>query len=100
MIPANAREPTWGSTIKEEGTGMSSPKLVIARNTGTRRTHCALCNKRRDFALGLELFRIDTLELVCLLCGREHAPELVALLALSWSAQSFTREAHLSQALT
>lgn len=77
---------------------MSSPKLVIARNTGIRRTHCALCNKQRDFSLGLELFRIDTLELVCLLCGREHAPELVALLALSWSAQSFAREAHLTQA--
>jgi hypothetical protein len=68
------------------------PKLVIGRNTGTRRTYCSLCNKRREFSLGLELFRIDTLELVCLLCGREHAPELVTLLALGWSAQSYAQE--------
>ena len=54
----------------EEIIGMSAPKLVIARNTGVRRTYCALCTKRRDFSLGLELFRIDTFELVCLLCGR------------------------------
>jgi hypothetical protein len=44
------------------------------------------------------LFRIDTFELVCLLCGREHAPELVALLALGWSAQYFSRDEHLAQA--
>jgi len=68
------------------------PKLVIGRNTGTRRAYCSLCNKRREFSLGLELFRIDTLELVCLLCGREHAPELVTLLALGWSAQSYAEE--------
>jgi hypothetical protein len=77
---------------------MSAPKLVITRNTGTRRAYCALCNKRRDFSLGLELFRIDTFELVCLLCGREHAPELVALLALGWSAHSFAREEQQAQA--
>ena len=78
---------------------MSTTKLVIARNTGTRRTYCSLCNKRRDFSLGLELFRVDTFELVCLLCGREHAPELVALLALGWSAQHFARDAHLARHL-
>jgi hypothetical protein len=77
---------------------MSAPNLVITRNTGTRRAYCALCNKRRDFSLGLELFRIDTFELVCLLCGREHAPELVALLALGWSAHSFAREEQQAQA--
>lgn len=78
---------------------MSAPTLVIARNTGVRRADCALCNKRRDFSLGLELFRIDTFELVCLLCGREHAPELVALLALGWSAHSFAWEEQQAQAL-
>jgi hypothetical protein len=78
---------------------MNAPKLAIARNTGTTRTYCALCTKRRDFSLGLELFRIDTFELVCLLCGREHAPELVALLALGWSAHSFSQEEEHVQAL-
>jgi hypothetical protein len=73
---------------------MGTTRLAIARNTGTRRAYCALCNKRRDFSLGLELFRIDTFELVCLLCGREQAPELVALLALGWSAQHFARDEH------
>ena len=76
---------------------MSTTKLVIARNTGTRRTYCALCNQQRNFSLGLELFRIDTFELVCLFCGREHAPELVALLALGRSAQHFARDEHLAQ---
>ncbi len=76
---------------------MDVPKLVIARNTGTRRGYCALCNKRRDFSVGLELFRLDTFELVCLLCGREHAPELVALLALGWSAHHFAREERFTQ---
>lgn len=71
---------------------MDVPRLVIARNTGVRKTYCSLCNKRRDFSLGLELFRFDTYELVCLLCGREHAPELVSLLALGWSAQNFAHE--------
>ena len=71
---------------------MSAPRLVIARNTGTRRALCALCNKRRDFALGLELFSIDTLELVCWVCGQEYAPELVGLLSLGWSANSFAWE--------
>jgi hypothetical protein len=78
---------------------MSTPKLVIARNTGTRRTYCALCNKQRDFSLGLELFRIDTFELVCGLCGREHAPELVALLTLGKTAQHFTRDEYLARTL-
>ena len=78
---------------------MDIPKLVIGRNTGISRAYCAICNKRRDFSLGLELFRLDTYELVCLLCGREHAPELVALLALSWTAQSFARESQLREIL-
>lgn len=78
---------------------MDAPRLVIARNTGVRRAYCALCNKRRDFSLGLELFRFDTFELVCLLCGREHAPELVALMALGWTAQNYARETQLREIL-
>lgn len=62
---------------------MSMPRLVIARNPSTRRALCALCNQRRDFAIGLELFRIDTLELVCQSCGQQVAPDMVALLTLS-----------------
>ncbi len=62
---------------------MNTPRLIIARNTGTRQTLCALCNQPRNFALGPELFRIDTLELVCRHCGKEQAPDLVALLMLS-----------------
>lgn len=61
---------------------MDIPRLVIARNTGVRRTLCAVCNQASDFALGPELFRIDTLELVCQPCGWKQAPDLVALLAL------------------
>ncbi len=71
---------------------MGIPNLIIARNTGTRRTFCAMCNESRDFSVGLELFRIDTFELVCLICGQKHAPELVALLALGWLAQNFAQE--------
>lgn len=67
---------------------MEPPRLVIARNTGIRRAFCALCNQCRDFAIGLELFRIDTLELVCGECGQKHAPEMVDLLALGWSVNS------------
>jgi hypothetical protein len=78
---------------------MSTTKLVIARNTGTRRTYCALCNQQRDFSLGLELFRIDTFELICLHCGQEHAPELVALLTLGRSALHFARDEHLARTL-
>jgi hypothetical protein len=71
---------------------MNNPNLIIARNSGIRRTFCALCNEQRDFSIGLELFRIDTFELVCLICGQKHAPELVALLALGWLAQNFAQE--------
>ena len=71
---------------------MEIPNLIIARNAGTRRTFCAMCNESRDFSVGLELFRIDTFELVCLICGQKHAPELVALLALGWLAQNFAQE--------
>jgi hypothetical protein len=79
---------------------LSTPRLVISRNTGTRRTLCALCNTRRDFTLGLELFRIDTMELVCWPCGKEHAPDLVALLALGWTASNFTWEHNKAQELS
>lgn len=61
---------------------MLTPRLVIARNPSIRRAWCALCNQRRDFMIGLALFRIDTLELVCEGCGQQYAPDLVALLAL------------------
>ena len=61
---------------------MHTPRLVIARNTGMYHARCAMCNENRNFNLGPELFRIDTLELVCLACGREHAPDLAALLAM------------------
>ncbi len=71
---------------------MGTPHLVISRNTGTRRTYCAVCDQQRDFSVGLELYRVDTFELVCLICGQKHAPELVALLALGWLAQNFSQE--------
>lgn len=61
---------------------MRIPRLVIARNTSIRRAWCALCNQRQDFVIGLELFRIDTLELVCGSCGQQYAPDLVSLLTL------------------
>ena len=61
---------------------MNTPRLVIARNTGMHHARCAMCNQNHHFTPGPELFRIDTLELVCLGCGREHAPELAALLAM------------------
>lgn len=64
---------------------MSMPRLVIARNPSTRRALCAVCNQRQDFAIGLELFRIDTLELVCQGCGQQAAPDMVALLTLARS---------------
>ncbi len=79
---------------------LSTPRLVIARNTGMRRTLCAMCNKRRDFTLGLELFRIDTMELVCWNCGQEHAPDLMALLSLGWMASSFAWEHKQAQDLS
>lgn len=62
---------------------MDMPRLAIAHNTGTRRALCSICNQPRDFNLGAELFRIDTLELVCQPCGWERAPDLVTLLILS-----------------
>jgi hypothetical protein len=62
---------------------MLTPRLVIAHNTSIRRAWCALCNRRQDFVIGLELFRIDTLELVCEGCGQQYAPDLVSLLTLS-----------------
>ena len=61
---------------------MHTPRLVIARNTGIHLARCAICNQERHFSLGPELYRIDTLELVCLSCGKENAPELVALLSM------------------
>jgi hypothetical protein len=62
---------------------MPTPRLVIAHNPSIRRAWCARCNQRRNFATGLALFRIDTLELVCEDCGQQDAPDLAALLALS-----------------
>lgn len=62
---------------------MDSPRLVIARNTGTRRAFCSICTQVCDFHPGPELFRIDTLELVCRQCGWKQAPDLVTLLLLS-----------------
>ena len=67
---------------------MDTPRLVIARNSGPRRTLCSICNQSRDFHLGPELYRVDTLELVCQQCGWEQAPDLVTLLLLSPSLHS------------
>ncbi len=73
---------------------MQTPRLVIARNTGMHRARCSLCNQERHFSIGPELYRIDTLELVCLSCGKEQAPELVALLAMRPLTNGFAHRVH------
>lgn len=49
---------------------------------------CVICGARTD-PTGIDLFIADTWELVCMECGRKHAPELCALLELAVAASNF-----------
>jgi len=59
--------------------------LAIKRNNLASNDPCAICGGRTDPAIGPELFMADSWRVVCWDCGREHAPELVALLE-AWRA--------------
>jgi len=50
---------------------------------------CAICSKAVDADIGPELFLVDNWELVCRRCGREEAPELVALLELAEASKAY-----------
>jgi hypothetical protein len=56
------------------------PDLVIKLNNAATNVPCALCGARTDPQVGPELFLEGTNELVCHVCGWEHAQELVRLL--------------------
>jgi len=55
-------------------------RLVIAHNNCASNDPCALCGRRLDAEVGPELFLPDGVSIVCWKCGKEHAPELVAML--------------------
>ena len=52
-------------------------------------TTCAVCGAKTETNEGPDLFTSDTWEPVCWTCGRETAPQLVALLMLGVSAESY-----------
>ena len=60
---------------------MSKVSLVIKLNGGSRKP-CALCGRRAEEIqyTGPVLFIEGADDAVCLTCGEEHAPELVAVL--------------------
>jgi hypothetical protein len=51
---------------------------------------CALCGTETEPNEGPDLFTSDTWEVVCWTCGRDRSPQLVALLMLGVSAESYT----------
>jgi hypothetical protein len=63
-------------------------RLAIKLNNAITNDPCAICGARTD-PTGIDLFLADTWELVCIECGRKHAPELAALLDLASAADSF-----------
>lgn len=65
-------------------------ELAIKISHVTTVVPCALCKTETEPNEGPDLFAADTWETVCWTCGREAAPQLVALLMLSVSAESYT----------
>ena len=65
-------------------------ELAIKVSHVTTVTACALCGKETEPNEGPDLFTSDTWETVCWTCGKERAPQLVSLLMLGVSAESYT----------
>lgn len=63
-------------------------RLAIKLNNIITNDPCAICGARTD-PNGIDLFLADTWELVCMECGRKHAPELTAFLEMATAAESF-----------
>lgn len=58
------------------------PAVCIKYNSVGTNDPCAICGDRTDPIVGPELFLEGTAALVCRECGVQHAPELVAVLAV------------------
>ncbi len=61
--------------------------LVIRLNSIITNDPCALCGARTDPS-GVDLMTEDS-RLVCVPCGREHAPELQGLIDLANAASAY-----------
>lgn len=66
--------------------------LAIKLNNNETPSICALCHQLVHPHAGPELFLADNWEPVCHACGREHEPELVALLNLGKAAGAYAGE--------
>ncbi len=51
---------------------------------------CAVCGGNTETAFGPDLFLEGTMQVVCRGCGRDYAPNLVALLELSEEAFKYS----------
>ena len=65
--------------------------LVVELKPDGRTEPCALCRQRAVRSEGPQLLTADSLDPVCLDCGKKHAPSLVALLDLASTAQRVGR---------
>ena len=63
-------------------------QLTIRQNNIFSSTSCAICGAGIEPAY-IDLFLADGWDLVCLDCGREIEPELVALLELHYAIRSY-----------
>ena len=65
-------------------------ELAIKVSHVTAVVPCALCGEETEPNEGPDLFTADTWETVCWTCGKAAAPQLVSLLMLGVSAESYT----------
>lgn len=65
-------------------------KVLVRCSTKLSRGECGLCHKDATASPGAQLCTADG-DLVCEACGRKHAPELVALVRLSDTAERVGR---------
>ncbi len=64
--------------------------LAIKMNDSLAPRPCPLCGRVTNPNIGPELTLSGNMRVVCRECGRYHAPALVALLELAWSAEDFS----------
>jgi hypothetical protein len=65
--------------------------LIIHSNRSSTNDCCALCGGETVAGDGPQLLQARSLDAVCRKCGKEHAPELVALLDLACTADRIGR---------
>jgi hypothetical protein len=67
------------------------PTIVLQCKSTASEGPCALCNCIVEVPPGHQLRLADSDEIVCTACGREHAPQLMALVRLGDSAERVGR---------